>query len=257
LPTDSCTRPVLCAVCLPEESSRALTGVVFGLKKSLYGIPSDPTKLVELHGHKFLTRQTFNRAARGFGPAKRALKLFDGVMDACQNVFSSMKAFAVVMERPTFRPFYPDKHLSKECTNLLQRISSMMDEDYPEKMATMIFDEQDLKGDMKRAFAFGQYFFTSVQGRACRKILDTPFFVASQTCSGLQVADIFARIIRLYHEADLANHSPVDDFEKAVAHYYEIVVSKTKDYTHPVSQVILPGFYQMPMSAFPRPPDHS
>lgn len=253
IPTDSCLRPVLCAVALPKEMCRTLTAVVFGLKKSLYGIPTDPTKLVELHGHKFLSRQTFERAAAGVEPAQKAVKLLDGIMDACENVFTTMKVFAVIMERPSFIPSYPDKFLAKEYTCLTQRVNQLMEHGRPENMATLIFDERDLKGDMKRAFAFGQYFFTSPQGKNCRRVLDTPLFVSSQTCSGLQVADIFARSLRLYKEKSLDRRGPEDEFEKAIVRYAEMAYRKTVHFTHPVSHEYLEGIFDMPVSAFPKP----
>ena len=180
--------------------------------------------------------------------------LLDGVMEACDRVFASIRIFAVIMHRPPFVPYYPEKHLPREYTLLLQRINLLMELEYPEQMATLIFDEKDLKGDMKRAFAFSQFFFTTTEGRNYRKILDTPLFVASQTCPGLQVADIFAGAIRLFKEGNFDKKKTTDPFELSVIRYYEIAERKKVDLTNPKTGQIYYGFYEMGLHIFPKPP---
>jgi len=257
LPGDPCLRPTLCAVCIPKECSRQVTGVLFNIKKSIYGVPTDPIKLIELKSQKLLRRRIYADAQNGDVPAIRKVKLINEVIEACTNIFSFIKVYAVIMERPPFKPYYFPTYLEKENVALLQRIHRLIQSNssYADKMANVIFDEKDLHGDMKRAYAYSQYLFTSTEGQSFAKtILETPLFVASQQSPGIQLADLLAGAIRLYHELSISDRTSLDQFETVISKLYHFAKSRTDDLHAPNGERTYYGFYEMPLRLFPRPP---
>lgn len=255
LPFDSCTRPTLCAVCIPKETHRTVTGVIFNIKKRVYGVPSDPSQLIEIKANKLLVRRVFREAEAGIASAIKKVDLLNAIIDACESIFSFIRVYAVVMHRPPAVPTYPPQHLEKENIALLQRVDSLMGQRYvnSNRMASIIFDEKDINGDMKRAYAFSQYMFTSPRGRSCSEtILDTPLFVASEHSPGIQLADLLAGAIRIYYESRIEQQTSLGAFETAVSKLHAYAKSKTDDFSDGNGNTNF-GFYEMPISAFPIP----
>lgn len=228
---------------------------MFNLKRSIYGIPSNPTKIVEIHAHDFLRPHVFQQGANGVKNDERRVRLLEGVMNACatESALASMTVFAVIMHKPDYEPYYPAKLLQKQHVALLERINRFMELEYPGRMATLIFDEGDLRGDLIQSFKFGQFLFTSSLGQTFWNILDTPLFVASRSCPGIQIADVFAGAIRMYKEKELHKSHSLNVFETAVVRYYEIAKSRTKDLANHDGNILL-GFHEMAADDFPRPP---
>lgn len=254
LPGDSCTRPTLCAVCIPKECHRTVTGALFSIKKRIYGVPTDASKLIEIKSNRLLVRGVFRDAEAGNNFATKKVDLLNAIIYACENIFSFIRVYAVIMHRPAVTPCYPDKYLEKENIALLQRVHSLMALRYTNsnRMAAIIFDEKDINGDMKRAYAFSQFMFLSGQGHSFSKaILDTPLFVASQQSPGIQLADLLAGAIRIYHEARIDQQTSLGPFETAVSKLYAYAKSKTDDFAIPNTRNTNFGFYDMPASAFP------
>jgi len=254
LPSDPCLRPTLCAVCIPKECHRTVTGALFNIKKKVYGVPADASKLIEIKSNRLLVRSVFRDAHAGHSFATKKVDLLNAIIYACENIFSFIRVYAVVMHRPTATPRYPDKYLERENVALLQRVHGLMAQRYTNsnRMAAIIFDEKDINGDMKRAYAFSQFMFTSPQGQSFSKtILDTPLFVASQQSPGIQLADLLAGAIRLYHEANIGQKTSLGPFETAVSKLYTYAKGKTDDFVDPITGNTHFGFYDMPLSAFP------
>ena len=76
---------------------------------------------------------------------------------------------------------------------------------------------------------------------------ESPFFVDSKFTPGIQVADMVAGVIRIYHERRLNEGVPdVDEFLSAINRRYEAIRRKSMNLSLPATAQPLYGIYFMP-----------
>ena len=78
---------------------------------------------------------------------------------------------------------------------LCERVEVMMEEQYPEELATIVFDSQEDKKDKARALEFGNYLYGTPVGRGAIHVCSIPMFTSSLVTKGIQIADLFAYAI--------------------------------------------------------------
>ena len=215
-PEDSTTRPVLAAVCFPERESRSIARQLFGIKRSLLG---DERAGKELKANQVLNRRTFNRR-----PELR--ELVAEVFEQIQNL--DITIFAVVMEKPEQVIPRDTIYLPRQYRYILQRVNALLAEG--QSMAFVLVDGDGSQyGGLSAKLE--RFLNRSSEGRAMTNVVDTPYFVDSRYTMGIQIADLVAGVIRQYQEADLFRDPNTSDYLRAVARYYRIIESKTKNFT--------------------------
>jgi len=157
-----------------------------------------------------------------------------------------IKVFAIIMDKPDM-PIVMGKTLPKHYTLLLKRIEYFC-ENYGYEKAILVFDEVTPKDDLYIAKCITNFLFTSNLGKQFDRILEMPFFVSSAVTPAIQVADIFAGIIRHYYENGLdtmACEEVTDQFESWVHGLFSQIVSKTEDLKQARTGFVEYGFYKM------------
>jgi hypothetical protein len=229
-PNDSARRPVVTAVCISDRDSRTISGRIHALKRDNLG-----HERTELKGRNLINRSTFRRKP-DFNQFLE--EFFSAVLNLPVTIF------AVIMQSPFLMPASQIDRLPNRFRYLVQRIELLAEQ--KDEMATIMFDGQpNLYGGI--GWQFNGFLYRSDEGRACTHITDAPSFVDSKTSTGIQIADLAASVIRIYHEADLHRSapSPGDQFLFAIRRWYRIIEEKTQDNLVSHEGYSRPGFFRM------------
>lgn len=213
-PNDPTSRPVVVAVCIPDDRSRAVSGRLHSLKRDNLG-----DERMELKARNLVNRGTFRRK-----PDYQQFleEFFSAVLNLPVTIFAS------IMERPFPYPNSESTMLPNRFRYLVQRVELLAEQ--REEMATLMFDGQpNLYGGV--GWQFDGFLYRSEEGRACTHITDAPSFVDSRASAGIQIADLTASVIRLYQEAELFRTGPPanDQFLFAIRRWYRIIEQKTRN----------------------------
>ena len=230
IPNSESERPVVVSVCYDEKDSRMISRQVHALKRDVLG-----REQIELKGRELLNKRQYRRR-----PETRAFA--EDFFAALRNL--PITVFAIIMEGP-FGPQQKDPgYLENWFRFLLQRIELLAGE--REAFANVLFDGHTglYQGVSRR---FSGYIFRSDEGRASTHIADTPAFADSASSAGLQIADMCAYVIRVYHEHRLFSESPAvgDEYLRAFRRWYQIIQQQTRDLTNHLGEP-RPGFYRLP-----------
>ena len=90
-----------------------------------------------------------------------------------------------------------------------------------------------------------RFLFRSNLGRTFHHILEMPLFVSSSVTVSIQLADIFAGILRHYYENQLDIVEPVTDFQKWIAELHEKLLSHTENNRQKGTAFIEYGFQKI------------
>ena len=229
-PNDAVKRPVVAAVCIPDKQSRTISARIHALKRDNLG-----HERMELKGRNLINRPTFRRKPEFY-------QFLEEVFSAILNL--QLTTFAVIMEGPFSPPVNDANRLPNRYRYLVQRIELLAEQ--RDEMATILFDGQpNLYGGV--GWQFNGFLYRADEGRACTHITDVPNFVDSKTSTGIQIADLVASVIRIYHEANLhwSPPPPGDQFLFAIRRWYRIIAEKTQDNLVSHEGSPRPGFFRM------------
>jgi hypothetical protein len=242
-PSDASTHPVILAVCIRESEIGTLTRALFSLRKSHLAGLTLTKQEQEGKGVAFLNRRSLTHIA-----AKREYveSLFEFLRDF------PLHAFGITMERPDKVPYESVETLPTQYRWLLERIERFMENEHPEHWALPIFDTRDPVQNRLLSESFTGYMARSAEGRAMHRIIPSPLFVDSSITPGIQIADLFAYVIRLNEENALYQTRAITDaYFSAIKRYANIVKSKTINYPDEVQEgFIWYGLSSMPASKF-------
>ena len=232
-PKDSTENPVLCAVCINERDIKYLSQNIFKLKMKIFG------KDTEIKSTSLIRRQIFTK-----NMTNNKQYIDELVKLACSF---DIRVFAIIMEKPD-TPFILTKTLlPKHYKLLIKRIEYFCENNNYEK-AILVFDEITPGEDYVVAKCITNFLFMSKLGKAFDRILEMPFFVSSAVTPAIQIADIFAGILRHYYETglDLLAHDKVSDpFELWLDSLFLQVERKTENIKQASSGFIEYGFFKM------------
>lgn len=217
-PTDSSEYSVLMAVCIYEKDIRAINNAIFKLKNQIFG------KQSEIKATNLIRKQTidYNRTNN---------KLYaDKFVDIATSY--NITTFCVIMKRPLELPIAEDGVLPKQYHLLLKKVEFFSERHGIEK-AIFVFDETNEGEDLKTADCFNGFLFKSRLGKTFDRILETPLFVSSKITPAIQIADIFAGIVRQYYCAGLNLAEPSTDYELWLSGLYEKIIGKTENAVQP------------------------
>jgi len=179
----------------------------------------------------------------------RKWELTQRIFDLIAN--TNLCVFAVIMERPTRKPFIELGTLPYQYRRLLERINVYVHQFGREnEMAVLVFDGEGMGGiPGGLAIAISNYLFRHPRGQALTHIFDTPLFVDSKITPGVQLVDMIASCIRQYEENELFRRSCGDDpFLSALDRFYRIVQRKAIDLETPIRPLY--ALFRMPERYF-------
>ncbi|HEX7051989.1 MAG TPA: DUF3800 domain-containing protein [Longimicrobiales bacterium] len=223
-PKDPCERPVYVAVCVPALRVRSLMAALYRAMKDLEVAMDRELSDKEREGKA--TALLNRRNLLGF-PAKR--EYVETVMDHVRS--SEMAIFAMVMERPTKKPYDGDDLLQTPDQWLLERIDWLIEERYEGTLATLVFDGRSRLQNKRLDACFSGFLFRSRVGRGMTSIVPNVLFVDSELTPGIKIADMCAYILRVDYEQGLDRGiRSGDPYLSAIARYAQIIRGKTVDF---------------------------
>jgi len=175
---------VWAAVALQPQLSKTFSREIFNLERKFWRI-SEPHEF-EIKGRKLLNRRALT--------SPKKMEFIEEVLSLCKRY--QLLAFAVGMHQlgePMLTCFGTEEsRIFRVYHYLLERVEAMMQENYPDDMATVLLDSGGIKTDKRRAIAFGNFLYGHEAGKRMQRIVETPFFVDSTLTPGIQIADLFA-----------------------------------------------------------------
>ena len=198
-PNDSTKNPVLVGVCIHENDIKPITNRIYKLKETLYGKQDEVKSTKLIRPYSIMNNRTINKS------------FVEGLIDLVCDYNTAV--FSIVMERPDDPIVTPDMHLPRQYYLMLRKIEYYSAHFHFGK-ALMIFDGIHEKSDRQIANALTGFLFRTKQGRSFRHILEMPLFVSSAVTPAMQIADVFASIIRQYYENQLDTIEPTNDYQR-------------------------------------------
>lgn len=226
-PTDDNEFSVVMAVCIYEKDIREINSNIYKLKNQIYG------KQDEIKSTNIIRKQTIekNRTLN-----KEYAERFVNIVTA-HNIVT----FCIIMKRPTEMPSVDEGILPKQYHLLLKKVEYLCERRNIEK-SIFVFDETNEGEDLKIANSFNGFLFKSQLGKTFDRILETPFFVSSKITPAIQIADIFADIVRQYYSNGLNERQPVTEYENWLSGLFEQIHSITEDAVQPNGKYYEHGF---------------
>ena len=232
-PKDSTENPVLCAVCINERDIKYISQNIFKLKMKIFGKDTE-IKSTSLIRRQIITKNMTNNK-----------QFIDELVKlACSF---DMRVFAIIMEKPDI-PFILTKTLLPKHYKLLIKRIEYFCENYNYEKAILVFDEITPGEDYIVAKCITNFLFMSKLGKDFDRILEMPFFVNSAVTPAIQIADIFAGILRHYYENGLdllAQNKISDPFELWLDSLFLQIERKTENIKQASSGFIEYGFFKM------------
>ena len=232
-PNDSTTNPVLCGVCIKESDIKPLTQSIYQLKMRIFG------KDTEIKATSLIRRQVLNKKM-----TNNKQYVDELIKTACSF---DIKIFAIIMDKPDNPVVMSEKLLPKHYKLLIKRIEYYC-ENYNYEKAILVFDEVTPRDDLIVAKCITKFLFMSELGKQFDRILEMPFFVSSEVTPAIQLADIFASIIRNYYECELDKKVKKDinnQFDKWIKNLFTNLEKKTENLQQSTTGFIEYGFYKM------------
>ena len=211
-PNDNNLFSVLLAVCINEDDVNGLTRKIYKLKKAIYD-SDEEIKSTNLIKEQTITK---NRSKN----KEYAEKLID------KATKSNIHTFCVVMPRPERKITVEKGMLAKQYQILVKKIAYFAEKENRGKVI-FIFDEVNEGEDTEIAKGFDHFLFTSKIGKRLKNILCTPFFVSSAITPTIQIADIFAGVVRKHYELELNKSDVNDNFKCWVNELYAKIFKTT------------------------------
>ena len=209
---------VWAAVALHPKRGKDFFREIFQLEKKFWKV-EEPYDF-EIKGRLLLNRHALT------SPKKR--EFTEEILSLCK--LNGIQTFAVGLR-------YPDAGASDSSSEpsiyrvfnlLLERVDGMMQESYPDDMAVVAFDSQGEGADRNRALQFGNFLYGNPAGRAIQHVVDTPFFVNSQSTKGIQIADLLAYTISQVNQGRQELRPYIDRIREMEWH------SRRTDVEHPM-----------------------
>lgn len=237
---------VLAALCMRESTYLDIEGAVYSIKKAYKWFNGGLPK--ELHATNCANQRAWAKRNRG---GSILWKMFLKTLRAALS--ADVVVFAIMLDRPSKKPGYPPHELPSQYFFLLKQVQSLACR-WREANATVVFDEENRKEDVNRAFAFARLVRSYWEGFYFDRIITVPLFGNSEGNHGLQLVDLAAYTIFIDEYARLRDPSPREDYLKAIHQLRCEIEKKTIKLRDFHTKETLEGFYRMPGDLFYRRP---
>ena len=217
-PNDSTVNPLLLGVCIHERDVKSITNQIFKIKDSYYG-RQDEIKSTSLIREQTITKNRTKN--KGF--------VEEFVSTVCSF---NITVFSIIMSLPP-KPLEMDGNcLPKQYHHLMKKVEFFCENHHYDK-AIFVFDETNERDDQKIVEAFTGFLFKSRLGKTFDRILEVPLFVSSSLTPTIQIADIFAGIVRHYYEHGLDKKAPESEYETWLLGLFKLIYARTENNTWP------------------------
>lgn len=185
---------VLGGIGIPEEDFRVVVSDIFALKAKHFGI--EKAKTMEIKGSHLFKPYVFKLKDKGI--KSKNIELGN---DLLQYIVSKkLPIFGTVCFEDSLSAYScQDVHsLDKTFIYLFERIDIYLKNEFPQKMAKIIFDDWGYVINKLNSEAITNFFVRSPAGLAMSNIIKVPLFAISQAQNvGLQLSDLLAYVIGL------------------------------------------------------------
>ncbi len=236
-PNETSDHSVLLATCIKMEDIRSITQRVYQLKLNIFGGGTD----VEIKAKNFIIPKTLRPdRSRNKEFVDRLFEIIEG---------ESIRVYAMVMEKPDYKPYVHPEKLPIHYTYLLHRINAYATALH--RPISVIFDGQDAGTDEDVSKRFYNLVY---RAGGLDQIIEMPLFVSSKIVPGIQIADLMAGVTRHYYNQRLHENSPANSFQEFIAEKYRIIDSKTA--RHRINNYNAFGIHIIGKTTFPRSEDN-
>lgn len=227
IPTDDNEYSTLMAICIKESDIRNISNDIYKLKNKIY------QKQDEIKATHLIKKQTIEKNRT------KNRQYADEFVDIITSY--DINTFCIIIKRPLETPVVESGVLPKQYHLLLKKIEYYCERHGIGK-AIFIFDETTDGNDLATATCFNGFLYKSKLGKTFNRILETPFFVSSKVTPTIQIADIFAGIVRQYYQSNLHTASPKTEYEIWLKNLYDKLHAKTEDAIQPNGEFYEHGF---------------
>lgn len=167
------------AVLIEKSQYREFDTKLFNLKKRFFKVeqPHD----MELKGRLLLSEQAIEM------PKNRSL--VEQILYLCKE--TGVVPIAITQDGTITMTGKSDR-LPDLYKGILWRINAYMNENHPDGVATLFFDDIERQSNLNIAINFTSFMYRHAWGRSYLNILPVPFFCNSLVSPGTQIADIVA-----------------------------------------------------------------
>ena len=190
---------VLSAVSIKSHDFGKCSSDIFNTKVKLIGY--DAARL-ELKGTGILRPYLFKQLQES-GIESVELKLAEEILKYAQSL--EIKTFASIVDDKADLDLScaDENHLERPFFFLFERINQFMNENHPDLIAKIVFDDRGSQTNRRISKAVSNFFHKSKTGKSYDKILKVPFFAISNENIGIQLADIVAYVLGKEHIGDI------------------------------------------------------
>ncbi len=176
---------VIAAIAFQEEILRALARSIYNLNQIYW--KADEAYSFELKGQLLLNPRAIKHP-KNTDYANEILRL-------CRQ--QNGIAFAIIEERPTQEQIDAAEEylLPRGYIYLFERINICCSQINENEKGILIFDSQDMRKNEILSKQIGGFFHKSKKGFSLNQIVPEPYFVSSNICYGIQLADLIAYIV--------------------------------------------------------------
>ncbi len=190
---------VLGGIGIPEEQFHTVVNDIFQLKAKHFS--PEIAKEMEIKGKELFKPYVFKLQQKGI--KSKNIELGNDVLQYI--VSKKLYVFGTVCFEDTLSDFScRDVYaLDKTFVYLFERIDTYLKNEYPTKMAKIIFDDRHYKINKLNSEAITNFFVRSPVGLAMSNIIKVPLFAISEAQNvGLQLSDLVAYVFGLKFSGD-------------------------------------------------------
>ena len=183
------------------------------------------TKDAEIKGKDIFKRYYFRLEKKGIVSSQLSL-----ARDTFKYAIShNIKAFASIVldQQEIDLSCADDKLLERPFLFLFERINLFMQEEFPDQVASLIFDLRGITQNEKISRSVSNFFHLSQYGRAFDRIIKVPYFAISSENAGIQLADMVGHVIGKEFTTD--NKREIQEFHR---HVKDIEFKSKSEFEH-------------------------
>ena len=238
-PGDSDKRPTLTAVCVKDREIKRVTQAIYSAELSSFGGTCEEKR--KLKGNDMVHRRSMKH---NYNNRK---EYTEKVVDII--TITEAYVFAIVMEKPDFKPYEKKGLLPVQYRYLLERLNTFGS--YTDEQVLLVYDKVDDKDDGLIAEGIKSFLFTHGVGKQFNNIVHMPLFVSSINNPLIRLPDMSGNILRHYYGLELDQVIPSNEFEQWVNTLTHMVKSRTLDLKNLRGSYDY-GIYSMRKDLFPR-----
>ncbi|GEM_PF-2150483 len=148
---------------------------------------------IEIKGQEIFRNYLFRLEWKGI--RSRQLDLARDILEYAETHGAKAFASVVLDQREVDLACADDKLLERPFFFLFERINFYMQENYPDLVANLVFDDRGNRQNQKISKSVSNFFHLSSAGQEFDRIIKAPFFAISSENIGIQLADMIGHLV--------------------------------------------------------------